>query len=70
MILIPARLRCDWSGGCGITADIELEYTEGSQGIPVLSIHNYPEGWGRGPLCSYRAEDKNCCPKHKANTGR
>lgn len=63
MILIPAKLKCD---RCETSVDIELEFREGAQKIPILSLDFLPEGWkkdreyGHG----FGSTEIVLCPEH------
>jgi len=65
MIFIPAKIKCDRSS-CEASADIELEFREGAQGIPILSLDYLPEGWDkvREHGYGYGSTELILCPEH------
>ena len=61
MILIPAKIRCDHYSCDNVTVDVELEFREGAQGIPILSLPYLPGDWRRP---RYNESGEYYCPKH------
>jgi hypothetical protein len=63
MILIMAKIKCDHWECDNVTADVEVEFREGVQGIPILSAPYMPDGW-RFSNFNEPESHQHYCPKH------